>query len=354
MRILLISSRADRSGGPRHLLNLLTGLRKTNPSSQIWIAMPTNEVLSDSLSLLADGVISIPSRAFSIASLIQIRKLIKKHKIQIIHSHGRGAGYFSRLLYWSGARIVHTFHGVHTERSISGRIKLAIDRLLASLVHHYIFVSDDEQKKGLSLKVAPIQYQSVIPNGVFLGQLKSNRTRAKSEPLILGTFTRDDYAKGVDLLLEHTKALSTSGLNFRLRIYGLVKDKLKSEGPLENQGTTDDPNTALNGFDVYVSTSRFEGLPLSVLEAMAIGLPCVLSTVTGHSQLIADGGAIGFDPYSSQSFVDAINKIASDDLRERTRLQGHDLIRNRFSIDLMVDRISHVYKTQIAKTQESD
>ena len=119
MKILLITMRSDFGGGPRHVDQLIKGL--TN-KFEIYAAYPKDGVPYskqwDSL-ISASNRIYIPYRKFSIPSLLKLKKFIKENKIDIIHSHGNGARFYTRVLkiLRIKAKVVHTFHGISNNES---------------------------------------------------------------------------------------------------------------------------------------------------------------------------------------------------------------------------------------------
>lgn len=111
--ILMISVRADHGGGPRQLYQLIKGLKD---EFKFFVACPRNEPYFASLEKLigSERLIEIPYRRLDFQSFKRIHQKISSEKITLIHSHGKGAGFYSRLLvFFSDVRVVHTFHGIH-------------------------------------------------------------------------------------------------------------------------------------------------------------------------------------------------------------------------------------------------
>jgi len=144
----------------------------------------------------------------------------------------------------------------------------------------------------------------VIPNGVDVQEhapsRDSNYLRAKlgidSSSYLVGYFGRLSIEKGVDILI---KALSTTAVGkFHLIIAGdgqeerNLKEQINNLGLIEQvhfMGYLHDVSKLYHCLDVYVQPSRFEGIPFSVLEAMANGCPVVASSLVGLRELIVDG-----------------------------------------------------------------
>lgn len=95
--IIYVTARADYGGGPEHVLTLVKGLRSRY---RLFIACPKDRPYCDLYeSLLEPGkMFEIPHRRFSIIKLLQLAFFIRSRGIGIVHSHGKGAGIYSRLL----------------------------------------------------------------------------------------------------------------------------------------------------------------------------------------------------------------------------------------------------------------
>ena len=161
--VLEISVRSDLGGGPKHLLDLLVN---NNSEHRLFSAVPTGFDYSERIKQASVDSIHIPHRKFSIITFIKIILFCKKNNIKTVHSHGRGAGYYSRPMKLLGFKTIHTLHGVHIEKTILNKIKVKIDQLLTPLTDIFICVSDGEKKCAIDNKVALSSKIKVIYNGV--------------------------------------------------------------------------------------------------------------------------------------------------------------------------------------------
>lgn len=101
----------------------------------------------------------------------------------------------------------------------------------------------------------------------------------------------------------------------------------------------------LSGFDVFVLPSVYEGFPLAILEAMAAGLPCVVSDVDGIAEAVVDGQT-GFvcPPNATEIWLDRITKYLGDTAaRERSGTLASTNYRKHFSLEAMVRKTTDVY-----------
>ncbi|MFD6991961.1 glycosyltransferase [Streptomyces sp. NPDC059943] len=111
---------------------------------------------------------------------------------------------------------------------------------------------------------------------------------------------RLDDQKGIDLLLESWASVAGARPDWRLRIYGAGQDEaalkerctaLGLDGSVDWMGRTDDVAAALAECSVFVQSSRGEGFPLALMEAMASGVPCAaFDCAPGVREIVRDGG----------------------------------------------------------------
>lgn len=295
-KILYITVRSDHGGGPNHILQLIKGLSST---FEIYIACPKDEPYFAIFSGYAE-CIEIPHRKFSIYRLLSLYKLVNEKKIDIIHSHGKGAGLYSRIL---GALcrkpVVHAFHGLHHAHMnfVSRFAYLCVERGLGRLTRIFINVSESERASCMKANLYEKSNSTVIPNGVVVPAFRQRPCRDGAEFKLI-TVSRLSYIKGNDVLLDVVKSLTLLTRNFKLRIVGDGEDRERLEKKARMLGIQD--NVAFLGFrkdvpelleeaDLFLSSSRGEGMPIAVLEAMARGLPVVASDVIGNRDAVMDG-----------------------------------------------------------------
>lgn len=341
-----ISVRSDIGGGPKHLLDLS---EVTSAENTLYIAAPSNGEYASSLKQVANEFIDIPFRKFSIFTFIKLLKVCKKNQINIVHSHGRGAGFYSRLLKLFGLKVIHTFHGIHIEKTLAGRVKLFLDKILVPLTDKFICVSDSEKVNAVNNNVTKEATTHVIHNGVIIPEQVST---ASNVDFVMGTLSRLNYQKGLDILLEFISQFeSKNDVKFKCLIAGggelegelKAKNKCKS---IKFLGSVDGQNF-IKDIDLYISFARWEGLPLAVIEAMSHAKPCLISNVEGNTDLIADGVdgyMFNLDSYSEfeKKLLELIN---NKDLQSNLGQKAREKVIQKFSVDQMAAKTLEVYKS---------
>lgn len=270
-KVLFITVRADMGGGPKHVYDLCSYLSDV----EIHIACPNEAPFYDKYKTLTKDVIAIPHRKFSIIKFFKLIQYCKDNGINVVHSHGRGAGIYSRLMGLWGLKIVHTFHGAHHTSTV--------ERVLKNLVCKYIAVSESEKRNAITLGLCERRSVIVIQNGIDTEKFKNISSPNNK---ILGTISRLDPHKNNIELINFMKELP----DYKLLIAGDGEEMefLKSQAGsnVEFLGFVSDVPSFLSKIDIYVSASLGEGLPYSVLEAIAARKKIVISKVQGHMDIL--------------------------------------------------------------------
>lgn len=299
IKILLVTSRADHGGGPKHIQLLLKYLAK---EFDFYIACPKDEPYFDIFSNLVgeEKIIQIPHRTFTFTDLARLKDVIKRYNINTVHSHGKGAGVYSRLLSRSiKIKCIHTFHGIHTGEYnfISKFLYLCFEKYLAKFTGKFIAVSESEKNSVVSLKITGQDKIMLIPNGVELQEKKANVNAQFKERLKLVTISRFDFAKNSELIISIFNQIKNKGMlnKFEMHFigdgpeFGKIKRLSEQNGLSGNFKFTGLVNsTAEHLVDqfCYISTSRWEGLPFGLMEAMSAGLPVIATNVRGNRDLV--------------------------------------------------------------------
>lgn len=351
-----ITVRADFGGGPEHLYRLMQHL----PADvTCFIASPDEFPYRDRfLSLCGkDNSVTVPHRKFTIGHLFLLYRFVNKHKINLIHAHGKGASMYARpLSLLCGIPCVYTFHGVHTGK-YNIFVKLAylfIERILDWFTSAFISVSDSEYRVVQQTGLCNMKKVHVIPNGVCVPQL-SIRDKKKPGLQILHV-TRYDYQKNTALLLDIAEKLKKmypeSGAKFVLIGDGdervTIEQTILAKG-LSGYVTIAGPTTEMTAryaeSDIILSTSRWEGMPLAILEAMADGVVPVLTDVTGNKDIVEHGldGYLysGTNPGEAAKLIESL--IVNPSLLERLSINARSKVASQYNVTEMAQKTVQLY-----------
>jgi glycosyltransferase involved in cell wall biosynthesis len=268
----------------------------------------------------------------------------------VVHAHGQKAGILARLAALrAGVPAVYTPHGfVYRVQALRPRVSararyrvsLGLERALGHAGAAIVTVSEEERAAALADRLAPSGRIHAIHNGVAPDLDAPPDPRLAGERPLFGVVTGLRDQKGLPTLLD---ALALLGDNApRFAIVG--------DGPLaaeiERRRT---PNTllvpfdgrvepALAAMDAFVLPSYWEGLPLSVLEAMAFGLPVIATAVGGTPEAVRDGITGYLVPaHDATALAARIADLAADAAaRERMGEAGRARQREHFTAERMV------------------
>ena len=283
--------------------------------------------------------------------LLELVTLLRRERPDLLHVNSSKAAALGRVAALAaGPRIrVFTVHGwaFKAYTGPAGALYRWADRLLAPLTTVTICVSETERAAGLAARTCRAERTVVIPNAIDVE--RAPRARLHGDPPRIVTVGRLAAPKDPLTLVRALPALG--GRPYSLAFVGGGRDQPHVEEELRARGLTervallgdrDDVPALLAGADVFVLASRSEGAPLSILEAMAAGLPVVASDVGGVAELVADGETGVLVPAGEpDALARALARLLDDGaLRERMGAAGRARARDRF--DLAELRAAHL------------
>ena len=348
MIILQIITRSDLGGAQSVLVNLANSLVANN-----IVIVVAGEGDGKMWQMLSSGVIQeyIPSlqRELSplkeIQTIIAFRKLYQKYTPDIVHLHSSKVGILGRLVF-PKSKIVYTVHGFDSIR-IAYRKFLPLERWLQKKCSAIIGVSEYDRvnllKEGVKNSVG------VVYNGIEMP------TRLKENPFErLCTFkkrilciARLSPQKNVDIFLEIASKLPEYAfiwIGNQHKFVGQHSGNVFFMGSLPNAG-------AYNEFiDLFVLPSNYEGLPITIIEAMAFGKPIVASKVGGISEIVLDDVNGYTVRNSTEVFCEKICCILGSGA-VYTRFSNNALkcYKEKLTVDKMVDGYLGIYSKIVSK-----
>lgn len=295
--------------------------------------------------------------------LYHLVQLIKKEKIDLIHSHLFDINFYSSI----AAKItavphICTEHGdIHHPSKISKK-NLVKARILTLCSQKIIFVS--KYTKASFMKISKISEgkSAVIYNGIELHNfhscidVKKKRVELglRQEERVVGNVGSLYPVKGQIYLLKAAKIVLQKFPNVKFIFVGRgdLEHKLKEEAKNLNitdhvlfLGFREDIHELLKVMDVFVLPSLSEGLPLSLIEAMACSLPNIASNVGGISEVI-DDGLNGFiiPPADPEKLADRITYLLKN-TQSASKIGKRALqkVKANFDLQTMINNYSRIY-----------
>ncbi len=352
--ILMLSTARGWRGGERILFSLATSLPDWIRTT---VACPGETELARRCRDAGVRTVAFEARGSSdFGAVLRLRRHLKENRCDLLHahtSHAHALGLLARA--GLGLPLVVTRHVAFSIKRFSRWKYRAVDRFAA--------VSECVRQVLTGAGVSP-DAVDVIYNGIDLGPFSGERATARAqldfspaETLVVsaGALSRE---KNQALLLEAWAGLFRRFPHARLLLAG--------SGPLEKElrtmadrrgleridflGHREDVPTLLLASDVYVSTSDTEGLSLSVMEAMAAGLPVVATAAGGVKELVDEGDTGLTVPLrDAPALGDALAALLADPARRIALGQrGRARALASFGLPAMAERYARFYRAALA------
>ena len=295
----------------------------------------------------------------------KLYRILRNERVDVIQTHHLGQFLYpllpARLL---GLPVIYTEHSYHAFLQ-SGRLRWLARRILPS-AWRVVAVGEDV-RRFLSDRIGiPPERMEVIHQGLSVPDEKSDEDAAWRESLglgqnsgpVIGHVARLTAVKDQEGLLRAFARVLHVRPDARLVIVGdgELRDRLAAlsaelglDRAVRFLGFRSDVERILKAFDLFVLSSYTEGLPISLLEAMAAGRPVVATSVGCIPDLLRNGAAgVLVPPRSPETLADAILKLLSDPSARMAYAQaGRREVETRFSLNKMVQRYESIYREAV-------
>jgi glycosyltransferase involved in cell wall biosynthesis len=279
-----------------------------------------------------------------VRALLKLVRLLRRLRPDIVHTHTAKAGTLGRVAALL-ARVpvrVHTFHGHVFDGYFSPwktALFLQVERTLARFTTRVLTVSEGQQRE-LSDKfgVAPRERVEVVPLGLDLSALAANSARGELRaelgitPLapLIGIVGRMVPIKNHDLFFEAAALLRKNFTDARFVVVGAgereqelraLAERLHLSANTHFLGWRRDLDRIYADLDVVALTSRNEGTPVALIEALAAGVPVCATAVGGVPDLLRNGerGVLVAPPFTPERFAAGLTRALEPAARERAR-----------------------------------
>lgn len=286
-----------------------------------------------------------------------IRKAIRRHGPDIIHAHGVRAGAVTILgsMRLDPIRVltIHGLHSIRRARPWSSPLAHTFNRVVMRRFERALVLSRSDYDSLVDARLVPAERVRLV--------------RTSFEPRTLPA--RDSARDSIDIARSATVVLWVGRFSAEkdpltfvralmdVRVPGSV-GLMVGDGPLQARarslatakdanilfsGWLEDPAPALAAADVFVSTSRWEGMPVAVLEAAAAGIPLVLSDVPGNRDLIVAGVAATTFPFGdSTALASRLHEVLSEPHRETDT--ARTIVLNTYNRENLIADLTAVYE----------
>lgn len=367
-KVLLVYYEPQPSGQTTHVLSLARGLDKEKYEITVVLPKHLQNSLKD-FERTGVRVVLLPMGKifWSPRSIISLMRLIHRQRFDVVHVHSQEAGLFVRVI----ARLAGAKAVIYTPQCTNIRNKRwfwlyqSLEKNLSYITDKIISVNETDRLQIIGWGI-PSSKVITIRNGVdlnlFTESMDVEEIRRKigldeKQPVVMQVGRLNDqkdpliFVKGASLVIhEHSE------VQFVLVGDGPLKDEVRGaiqELGLNNQmhclGWQDNAYKLIAMADIISLTSRWEGLPYVLLEAMAWSRPVVTTAVNGCPEVVKDG-INGYlvpvnDPPSWAKSV--IKLLENPEGSIEMGLSGNRLIKEEFSLQRMIGQIDQLYDWEI-------
>ena len=309
-----------------------------------------------------------PFKKENLLAYRQLKELLDREHYDIIHCHTPMGGVITRLAAGStrnrGTKILYTAHGFHFYKGaplVNWLLYYPVERLLSHRTDLLLTMNGEDFRRAKTFHAR----RTEMVNGVgidlnrFVGATQEQKSQVRRE---LGLGEGDTFAitvgnviprKNQAVLVRAVRELNDPDFHLFIVGDGPLEPELKNlakELGVEKQvhllGFRRDVYRLSSAADIFLFSSRQEGLSVSVMEAMACGLPIAASKIRGNTDLIDQGeGGFLLEPDDAKGFADAIARILSEPgIRERMKRHNLEKIRS-YSIEAVTEQMARLYES---------
>jgi glycosyltransferase involved in cell wall biosynthesis len=326
------------------------------------------EALPDVRVELVDWLKHAVAPVYDPVAVVRLAAILRRRRFDVVHTHSSKAGMVGR---WAARlagvpNVVHTVHGwsFNGEQSSATRaLYRGLERLTAAITDRLVVVSDADRRRGLELGIGREERYRLIRSGIDGARFRAPSVSRELVRRELG-FDAHDIVVGTLACLKPQKApldfveiarlalRSDPRLRFFVAGDGVLREAVERriaaaglQGHVKLLGWRRDAVDLLHAMDLFLLTSRFEGLPRAVLQAMAAGVPVVATAVDGTPEVVIDGETgVLVPPGQPARAADRLVALSGDPgTRARMRDAARARLGDEFEIAAMVRALDRLY-----------
>lgn len=367
MKILMVITKADEIGGAQtHVLDLSRELLQKG--HEVTILVGENGAFVDRLNYFNIPVIIERTLVREINLLkdfrfiFKLRRLIKLAVPDLVHLHSSKAGLLGRFSSLrTGIPVVFTAHGWSFAEGIPKKNRVIysfLERHTSKLLNRIITVSQHDKDLALSFRICAASKIDVIHNGTPESTLPvlNEPNNSLLKIIMVARFSKQKDHKTLLLALSKLKHLDWQlDLVGKGGLFDYFVDLAKELGLSERVnflGERNDIDSLLMKSDIFCLISNWEGFPISIVEAMRLGLPIIASDVGGVNESVEDNVNGFLIPRNNEAVLEKRMEEVINNCQLRKEFGNHSLDKfNRyFTSDAMLKKTIATYISAISST----
>ena len=376
---LLIITRGDSIGGGTEYLIYLMEMLNTKFDLDIHMTYSLQSIKAyyeNRLSFVTFHKVVINRNVNPVLDTVSLSKLIRlinKENFDVVHTNTSKGGIVGRIAarICRVSSVIHTIHGFsfHEHSSkITVSIYSFLERLAAYCCDHIIAVNDFIKVIAIKRHIAPADKIIIIPNGIDPKRVEPDKSRDEirmdlgidENDIAVLSIGRLAPQKGFDYLLEAIALMKKESLSKKVHFFiagdGELKKHLSDKAKkleinyyLTFLGFRNDTRNLLNACDIVVISSLWEGLSMSLLEAIAAKKAVICTKISANMSVIEDGiDALGIEPKNAKDLNEKIIElIKSDQIRLQLACNAHHKFNSNYTKETMMHKYYNFYKEKV-------
>lgn len=371
MKILYVITKSEIGGAQVFVLNLAKAFKKNG--DDVEVVAGDGDFLFKELGKnnIKYYYLNSLKRNFSVFNAIyfvfQLRQLLKRNKYDIVHLNSSNTliGAAASLFLKNRPKNVFTFHGLSfidknfNPNFIIKYLAKIYFKVFLKVVDEIIFECrmnyDELAGKGM-FKDAKIIYNGLNPeeleflNAVEARKFLSDKCGTNLEKnFVIGSTGRLAYQKNYEFLINNFHLIKEKINDAKVLIIGDGQDydeykRMINERGIQNDfyllGEIKNSHRFINGFDLFTLTSRYEGVAISLIEAIYSNTPVLVSNVGGNPDVVGGDSNQLFELDNFEEYLEKLLKIR----KEREKIIKHNAsLRINFSLSKMVNNYKEIY-----------
>jgi glycosyltransferase involved in cell wall biosynthesis len=362
-RVLHVLNTSEEGGGARHLFQLVSRL---DPLVFAPVVATTDHgPLVDRLQASNVRVVDVDMMRGRVdpRPVVRLRLLLRGGGFDLVHLHGTRAGFFGALALAgveARPRVIYTVHCLSCSRQAPAPVRrfyAGVEKFIAGRADRAIFVSERDRRSGVAGGLFSPDRTVSIPNGIDVASFPASMPEpfSRSGRAEIVTIARLVRQKGIRFLVEAARRVVERHGAARFTVFGDGPERRRLEAQaaelglgerLRFAGLTTDVVSDLGAADLFVLPSLWEGMPISLLEAMAAGRSVIATAVSGSTELVIEGetGRL-VPPGDARALAAAIDGLLRDRAAARAMAAaGRARVRENFSVERMLRSTADVYR----------
>ncbi len=277
-------------------------------------------------------------------SIREIIKIIKEVKPHIIHCHSAKAGIIGKIasIFYPNVNVFYTPHGYSFLREDVSLFKKKLYYSIEKLSSVFLPGTTIACGETEFIYAKKLGKAKLVRNGVNISEVRNYALKSEKTVFTIGSVGRISFQKNPELFNDIAQLFPN--IKFIWVGEGDLHSKLISSN-IEVTGwkTREDVIAIVDSFDIYIQTSIWEGLPITIIEAMSLGKPIIATNVIGNKDTVIHAEN-GFLCDTLNSFESSINKLIQDhSLRNTMGLNSSIRASTFFDKDKNFINLKHIY-----------